>query len=171
MNTAYISAGSNVGDRKANLLGALRVLGETPGVRVEAVSAIYETEPVGGVPQPAFLNLAARLATELDAETLFAALQKTELGFGRNRENEIRWGPRTLDLDLLLLGGETRTSGKLTLPHPRMWERAFVLIPLRDVADGRLLETLASFPKTDPGVRMVSPRFNQEITRATGRGD
>ena len=145
---AYISAGSNLGDRAGNLLGGLRALNETPGVRVDAVSAIHETAPVGGVPQPAYLNLAARLEVSpaLSPEALLAEMQRIERSFGRNREAEIRWGPRTLDLDLLLFENETRATDFLALPHPRMWERPFVMLPLREIADAQLLELLATAP-------------------------
>jgi 2-amino-4-hydroxy-6-hydroxymethyldihydropteridine diphosphokinase len=156
---ACISAGSNLGDRAQNLRGGLRALGELPGVRVEAVSSVYETDPVGGVPQPAYLNVAARLevAAALSPEALLAGMQKIERAFGRRRENEIRQGPRTLDLDLLLFGEETRATEFLTLPHPRMWGRAFVLIPLREVADARdawLAAKLEKIPRSDPSVRL-----------------
>ena len=152
---AYISAGSNLGDRAGNLRGGLRLLAAVDGVRVEAVSSIYETDPVGGVPQPAYLNLAARLgiAGVLSPEALLAEMQRIERALGRRREGEIRWGQRTLDLDLLLFGGEMRAGGALALPHPRMWERAFVLVPLREVAEGALAEKLAAFPAGDPSVR------------------
>jgi len=175
MSTAYISAGSNLGDRAASLRGAMRALAETPGVRVAAVSALYETAPVGGVPQPPYLNLAARLeippspaqasapahthALAHTPETLLAEMQRIERAFGRRRETEIRWGPRTLDLDLLLFDNETRATDFLTLPHPRMWERAFVLIPLREVAcaaDALLREKLEKFPASDPSVRLLA---------------
>ena len=146
--TAYISAGSNLGDRAATLRAALRALDETPGVRVAAVSPLYETDPVGGVPQPRYLNLAARLeiaaapAPLLTPETLLAEMQRIERAHGRRRETETHWGPRTLDLDMLLFGDETRATDFLTLPHPRMWERAFVLVPLRDIADAALREKI-----------------------------
>lgn len=154
---AYIGAGSNVGDREANLREAMRALDAAARVKVNAVSSIYETAPVGGVPQPDYLNLAARLAVgNLAPEELLNELQRIERAFGRNRETETRWGPRTLDLDLLLFGDETRDTARLALPHPRMWERAFVLIPLREVADAGLLEKLEPFVKTAPGVRPFS---------------
>ena len=158
MTTAYISAGSNLGDRAATLRAALRALDETPGVRVAAASPLYETDPVGGVPQPPFLNLAARLeiAAPLTPETLLAEMHRIERRFARRRETETHWGPRTLDLDLLLFGDETRATDFLTLPHPRMWKRAFVLIPLREVADAALRENLEKFPKNDPTVRMAT---------------
>ena len=156
--TAYISAGSNLGDRAATLREALRALDETPGVRVASASSLHETDPVGGVPQPLFLNLAARLeiAATLTPETLLAEMQCIERHFGRRRETEIHWGPRTLDLDLLLFGDETRATDFLTLPHPRLWERAFVLVPLREVADAAdalLREKLKKLPANDPRVR------------------
>jgi 2-amino-4-hydroxy-6-hydroxymethyldihydropteridine diphosphokinase len=166
---ACISAGSNLGDRAENLRGGLRALGELPGVRVVAVSSVYETDPVGGVPQPAYLNVAARLdvAAALSPETLLAGMQKIERTFGRRREDEIRWGPRTLDLDLLLFGGEMRATEFLTLPHPRMWERAFVLIPLREVADAQdawLAEKLEKIPKDTPSVRLYSGEHGSSAT-------
>jgi len=160
-DNAHISAGSNLGDRAATLRAAMRALAAIPGVRVAAVSALYETDPVGGVPQPPYLNLAARLeitpAMALTPETLLDEMQRIERVFGRRRENEIRWGPRALDLDLLLFGDETRATDFLTLPHPRMWERAFVLIPLREVAaDAPLRAKLKNFPASAPTVRVFS---------------
>ncbi|MDF9833873.1 2-amino-4-hydroxy-6-hydroxymethyldihydropteridine diphosphokinase [Ereboglobus sp. PH5-5] len=155
---AYISAGSNLGDREATLRGALRALGDAADVRVDAVSAIYETDPVGGVEQPAYLNLAARLGVgrSVSPEALLGEMQRIERAFGRRRENEVRWGPRTLDLDLLLFGDVECASETLALPHPRMWERAFVLIPLREVAEVGLLGKLDQLSRTDPSVRLFS---------------
>ena len=151
---AYIGAGANLGDRAATLRGAMDALDAVANARVSAMSSLYETEPVGGVQQPAYLNMAARIETTLSPEALLGELQKIERTFGRRREGEIRWGPRTLDLDLLLFGNETRQTESLTLPHPRMWERAFVLIPLREVADAELAEKLEAFPKSDTTVRL-----------------
>jgi len=132
---AYIALGSNLGDREALLLEALRLLHAHPAVAVARVSAIYETDPVGMTDQPAFLNMAAALRTTLEPLPLLRELLAVENRLGRVRD--VRWGPRTIDLDLLLYGGRTLDSEELTLPHPRMMERAFVLVPLRDVLQPR----------------------------------
>ncbi len=128
---AFIALGSNLQDREANLLSALDALNANPQVEVVGCSAIYETAPVGFVHQPSFLNMAARIRTVLNASELLQTLLNTEQAFGRKRD--IHWGPRTLDLDLLIFGNEQINTPSLTLPHPRMLERAFVLIPLSDL--------------------------------------
>lgn len=129
--TAYIGLGSNLGDRDAWLAGAVALLDGHPEVRLAASSAIYETEPVGYVDQPVFLNMALRVETLLPPEQLLAFMMEVEQQLERKRE--IRWGPRTIDLDMLLYGDCRMDSPALTLPHPRMLERAFVLVPLQDV--------------------------------------
>ncbi|MFA5057469.1 MAG: 2-amino-4-hydroxy-6-hydroxymethyldihydropteridine diphosphokinase, partial [Opitutaceae bacterium] len=98
-------------------------------------STVYETAPVGVVDQPMFLNLVAGIETTLAPEALLSLLHRLEQAAGRRREREQRWGPRPLDLDLLLHEGETRAGPDLVLPHPRMWERAFVLVPLRELIE------------------------------------
>ncbi|GIP41322.1 2-amino-4-hydroxy-6-hydroxymethyldihydropteridine pyrophosphokinase [Paenibacillus sp. J31TS4] len=133
LHRAFIGLGSNMGDRGAYLAQALRQLGEHPGICVESCSRVYETDPVGFVEQGAFLNMVARLATGLSPLALLDVLQETEARLGRKRE--IRWGPRTIDLDLLLYDKLQLETERLLLPHPRMGERAFVLVPLADVAD------------------------------------
>jgi 2-amino-4-hydroxy-6-hydroxymethyldihydropteridine diphosphokinase len=140
--TAYLGAGSNLGSREEWLSQAIRLLGEHPGIRVEACSAVYETDPVGYVEQPAFLNMAVRIGTLLPPHELLAVMLRIELELGRTRE--IRFGPRTLDLDLLLYGDREMDTPDLTVPHPRMLERAFVLIPLRDIYTGDALPGAAS---------------------------
>jgi len=129
--TAYLGLGSNLETRENWLAEAIRLLGQHPDVRVEACSAVYETDPVGYVDQPAFLNMAVRIGTRLAPEELLAHMLKVELALGRVRE--IRWGPRTIDVDLLLYSDRMIDTPDLTVPHPRMQERAFVLIPLGDV--------------------------------------
>ncbi|MGZ8783463.1 MAG: 2-amino-4-hydroxy-6-hydroxymethyldihydropteridine diphosphokinase [Gaiellaceae bacterium] len=126
MPTAYIGLGSNLGDREATIRAALAAL---PGV--VAVSELRETEPVGVVDQPPFLNGAAALDTELSPRALLDALLAVERELGRVRDE--RWGPRTLDLDLLLYGTETIEEPGLTVPHPRLHERRFALEPLLDL--------------------------------------
>lgn len=129
-----IGLGGNLGDVPATAARALDLLA-ADGIATIAVAAWRTTAPVGGPPQPAFRNSAAVLATGLGPHGLLAALQRAESACGRNRE--VRWGPRTLDLDLLLAeDGTVAASPVLTLPHPRLHERAFVLDPLAEVASG-----------------------------------
>lgn len=135
--TAYIALGSNLGDRAANLRQALALLSEDAGIQVARVSSFYETDPVGGPPgQPRFLNAAAELTTTLSAAELLRALLEVETKLRRVRLEKD--GPRTLDLDLLLFGQEilnvNQPDLKLTVPHPRMHERCFVLEPLAEIA-------------------------------------
>lgn len=130
---ALIGLGSNVGDRRAHLDAALAALAETPGVSVRAVSAYRETTPVGGPPgQGPFLNAAARLDADLDPSDLLRELRRIEDRAGRVRA--IRWGERPLDLDLLIFGCKSAHSAELTLPHPRIGFRRFVLAPLAEIA-------------------------------------
>ncbi len=128
---AYLALGSNVGERQANLKQALQALHARPGIAVKAVSAVYETDPVGFVDQPAFLNMAAVIETSLSPLALLEAILQIEAGLGRVRT--IRWGPRVIDIDILLYGQERVNQPDLQIPHPAMLERAFVLVPLRDV--------------------------------------
>ena len=132
MSRAYIGLGSNLGDRLAYLQSAVDRLDATDGVEVVAVSRVYETAPVGGPPQGAYLNAVVAVETQLDPHELLALAQRTERDAQRVRAEH--WGPRTLDVDLLLYDDVRRADPELTLPHPRMWERGFVLAPLRDVA-------------------------------------
>ena len=135
MANAYVGLGSNLGDREGTLRQAIRLLGQLDGVEVAAVSSFHETEPVGGPPgQPRFLNAAAWLRVELGPEELLDRLLALEARLGRVRRE--RWGARTLDLDLLLYDDRTIMSDTLTVPHPRMHERRFVLAPLAEIAPG-----------------------------------
>ncbi len=130
---AFVALGSNLGDRAATLDSALRALAALPGVRLCSVSQCFDTAPVGGpADQPRFLNAVAELECELSPEALLVELQRIEAQHGRLREAPN--GPRTLDLDLLLFGAQTRSSPELTLPHPRLEEREFVLAPLAQLA-------------------------------------
>ncbi len=135
MATAYIALGSNLGDRAATLLAAVRELNATAGVRVIKLSKFHDTAPVGGpADQPRFLNAAAELATTLDPAELLAALLRVEQKFGRVRRDKD--GPRTLDLDLLLYDDLIRPEPDPVVPHPRMHSRRFVLAPLAEIAAG-----------------------------------
>jgi 2-amino-4-hydroxy-6-hydroxymethyldihydropteridine diphosphokinase len=127
MTLAYIGLGSNLGDRAENLRRALERLKQLGSVRG---SAVRETDPVGVLDQPKFLNAVAALDTEIAARELLSRLLEIERGLGRDRSTEARWGPRTIDLDLLLYGDEVIDEPGLTVPHPRLADRRFVLEPL-----------------------------------------
>ncbi|HEV3446427.1 MAG TPA: 2-amino-4-hydroxy-6-hydroxymethyldihydropteridine diphosphokinase [Gemmataceae bacterium] len=133
MTTAFIALGSNLGDRNANLLAALQALQDRPGIVVKQTSSFYETEPVGGPPgQGLYLNAAARVETRLTPRQLLQALLEVEAQLGRQRQE--RFGPRTIDLDLLLFDDQVIDEENLTVPHPRLQERLFVLEPLAEIA-------------------------------------
>ncbi len=129
----YIGLGSNVGDRVATLRRALELLEAEPAIEVRQVSRFISTEPVGP-PQARYTNAAARLETDLEPHELLGRLQAIEAALGRDRSQEVRWGPRTCDLDILLIGQAVIDTPALTVPHPRMHERAFVLVPLAQIA-------------------------------------
>jgi 2-amino-4-hydroxy-6-hydroxymethyldihydropteridine diphosphokinase len=133
---AYIGLGSNLGDRVATLRAAVEALGEADGVEVVAVSTLVDTEPVGFLDQPRFLNGVAVLETALPARELLGLLLAVEARFGRDRAAVPAQGPRTLDLDLLLYGTDAIEEEGLRVPHPRLHERGFVLAPLAEVAPG-----------------------------------
>lgn len=128
---AYVGLGANLGDREGSLRDALDRLAAEPGISLTGVSPTYETAPVGYTDQPSFLNRVARVEAEGSPLDLLRRLLAIEREMGRVRD--IRWGPRNIDLDLLAFGDERMDTPELTLPHPRMGERAFVLVPLRDV--------------------------------------
>ncbi len=129
--TYYIALGSNLGDRADNLRRAVEALSLLPGTRVEALSGIYETDPVGYADQPCFYNAAARLDSTLSPHALLGCCLGIEAAMGRHRTRKD--GPRTLDLDLLCGDAPNEQSAELTFPHPRMLERAFVLAPLCEI--------------------------------------
>lgn len=147
MERAYIALGSNLGTPVEQLRAALRAMAELPDSKLVAVSSFYASDPLGPADQPRFVNAVAALDTALAPLQLLDALQTIEQEQGRVRKAE-RWGPRTLDLDILLFGDLTLTSERLTLPHYHMHARAFVLYPLAEIAprlrlpDGRALNSL-----------------------------
>ena len=141
MHTAYIGIGSNLGERELTIRDALERLAADPEIEVEAVSSIRETDPVGVVDQPRFLNAAARLATDLAPQSLLERMLAVELQLGRLRTGE-RYGPRTIDLDLLLYGDEIVDEPGLRVPHPRLAERRFVLEPLAELDPGLVVPGL-----------------------------
>ncbi len=132
MPRAYVGLGSNVGDREQMLWRAIHMLAFDPEVDVAAVSSIRETDPVGFVDQPPFLNAAVAVETELGPQALLELLLSVERELGRTREGP-RFGPRTIDLDLLLYGDEVVDEPGLTVPHPRLHERRFALEPLAEL--------------------------------------
>jgi len=129
---ALVALGSNLGDRAGHLLGAVAALARRPEVRLAGLSRIYETEPVGPAGQGPYLNAVLAVETGLGPLELLEVLLAIERAHGRVRRE--RWGPRTLDLDLLDFGGRVLERPGLSLPHPRLHERAFVLVPLAEVA-------------------------------------
>ncbi len=135
MTRAYVGLGANLGDRERTLRAAVEALGAEDGVEVVAISALRETDPVGVGDQPRFLNGAAELKTTLTARELLGRLLAVEQSFGRVRVPG-EHGPRTLDLDLLLYGDAQLDEPGLTVPHPRLHERRFVLEPLAELAPG-----------------------------------
>lgn len=128
---AYLGLGSNMGDRLANLRFGMNGLLNTRRVNLVEISSVYETEPVGGPEQDPYLNAVAHLSVRLDPLELLALAAEIEKKAGRVRVE--RWGPRPLDIDLLAVGDLDFTDEKLTLPHPRLYEREFVLVPLFEV--------------------------------------
>ena len=163
VHRAYIGFGTNLGDRLASCRKALAALAALPGCRLSRTSSLYETEPVGLTEQPPFFNGVALLETEGDARWLLGQLLTIEVDLGRVRG--VRWGPRTIDLDLLLFDEEIIASVELTVPHPRLHERRFVLQPLHEIAPalrhpvlgktmGELLEALG---EEGGAVEVVSP--------------
>jgi 2-amino-4-hydroxy-6-hydroxymethyldihydropteridine diphosphokinase len=135
LTRAYVGLGSNLGDREATLRRALELLAATPGVELLVTSRFSETEPVGFIDQPRFLNAAAAVETGLSPRELLERLLEIERELGRTREGP-RFGPRTIDLDLLLHGDVVLDEPGLTVPHPRLHERKFALEPLGELEPG-----------------------------------
>lgn len=132
MATAFIGVGSNIGDRQTFLNLALGLLKQDPNVKVEKTSPVYETDPVSGIPQGKYLNAVWQISTDLAPERLLDVLRGIEKSLGRERS--VRFGPRTIDLDILFYDQFVYSSERLTVPHPRLHERSFVLRPLADIS-------------------------------------
>jgi len=162
MPEALLALGGNVGDVRATFDRAVAALCDGAAVRLLARSSDYRTPPWGVTDQPAFINCAIVIATTLSPPALLARAQAVERAFGRNRAQEQRWGPRTLDVDLIAYDDVTLNTPELTLPHPRLFERAFVLAPLaeilpdRRIAGVRIRDALAQIDRT--GVEKLPPR-------------
>jgi 2-amino-4-hydroxy-6-hydroxymethyldihydropteridine diphosphokinase len=131
---SFIGLGSNLGDRAENLRQAIRALQATPGIEVAQVSGIYETEPVGGPAQPDYLNAVVEIDTHFGPRAIFEACMTIEHALGRERSTEEHWGPRVIDLDVLTCGDLMVSDPDLEIPHPRIAERAFVLVPFSEIA-------------------------------------
>ncbi len=155
LSTVYIGLGSNLGDREANLHRAIEFLSIVHGVRMEEMAAISETLPVGPVPQGPYLNCAVRISTSLSPSELLGALREIERQLGRVRTD--RWGPRVIDLDLLLFGDRVIRTDELTIPHPQMHLRSFVMDPLCSLSPDR--------------VHPVLKRTMAELAERLGGGD
>ncbi len=175
---AVVGIGTNVGDRLATIEATLWTLDDTAGIDVVDVSGVYETLPWGGVDQDPYLNAVVVLDTTLSPHGLLADLQATEAAFGRDRDHEVRWGPRTLDLDVLLYGDAVVDTPDLVVPHPRLRERAFVLVPLVEVLPGgrlpddtrltTVLTSLAPVEGVELHVRLSDHPGRQRIQRPDG---
>lgn len=161
MKTAYLALGSNLGDRGANLAAALAALRDRSESRLKVVqvSSIYQTAPIGPVEQGDFYNLAAQIETVFSPAELLTYCLSVEAELGRVRRE--RWGPRVIDIDLLIYEEERIISETLSLPHPRMLERAFVLIPLAEIAPRLVLEGETAASRAvgfgDRGIRQIGP--------------
>jgi 2-amino-4-hydroxy-6-hydroxymethyldihydropteridine diphosphokinase len=139
MASALIALGGNVGDISATFRRAIPEICQRGQATLTARSADYATPPWGEEQQPPFINACIAIETPLDPHALLATLHEVEQMFGRDRAHETRWGPRTLDLDLIAYDDVAINSQELTLPHPRLFERAFVLVPLSEIAPDRLI--------------------------------
>jgi 2-amino-4-hydroxy-6-hydroxymethyldihydropteridine diphosphokinase len=157
---AFLGLGSNLGDRLRYLQAAVDALDADAATRVDAVSSVYETAPVGGPPQAAYLNLAVRVATRRRPRGLLRLCHAVEAALDRERRE--RWGPRTIDVDILLYRGTTVARRDLEIPHPRLAERPFALVPLIEVAPG------ASLPDGRPLARVLAACAPIEGVQAIG---
>jgi 2-amino-4-hydroxy-6-hydroxymethyldihydropteridine diphosphokinase len=159
--SAYLGLGSNLGDRLATLQRAVDLLGAELGIVPTRCSRVWETDPVGGPPQPDFLNVVLRVEVDLEPNDLLASCRHVEAALGRVRD--VRWGPRTIDIDVLLIDAVEIDEPELTVPHPRMLERAFVLMPLLEIEpdpvlpDGTRVADARLGPHAAGGVRPVAP--------------
>ncbi len=138
--TAYVALGSNMGDAKKNIETAVNALNAVPGITVEDVSPVYETKPWGYEDQNNFCNACVRLRVDISPEVLLGVCLGVEAGLGRIRK--FTNGPRVIDIDVLIYKGQERNTRELILPHPRMNERDFVLVPLKDVAQEDMIASL-----------------------------
>jgi 2-amino-4-hydroxy-6-hydroxymethyldihydropteridine diphosphokinase len=162
MAEALLALGGNLGDVRATFDRALTMLCDGAGIRLLARSSDYATPPWGVEDQPPFINACVAVETSLTPQALLARAQAVERAFGRDRAHQQRWGPRTLDIDLIAYNDLVLDTQELTLPHPRLFERAFVLVPLAEIAPEhciggiRVREALAQVDAT--GIERLPPR-------------
>ena len=166
-NIAYLSLGSNIDDREKHLLDAIKLLEKDANIVLHAKSSIYETEPVGYIDQQSFLNMTVKVGTSYTPLQLLEVTQKIEDSGGRKRS--VRFGPRTIDLDILLYNHENIKLEQLEIPHPRMLERAFVIAPLLEIEphlqirEGELLTDNIDIFKYKEGVRRWKSLFGGDV--------
>ena len=161
--TAYVALGSNLQEPRVQLARARDALAEIPNTQLSCASADYRSAPLGPQDQPDYVNAVVALRTTRDAEALLAAMQRIEEDQGRRRD--VRWGPRTLDLDLLLYDDLVQQSPRLTLPHPEMHRRAFVLVPLAEIAP------LLTIPGQGPLADLIDDAMRADVQRFTDLSD
>jgi 2-amino-4-hydroxy-6-hydroxymethyldihydropteridine diphosphokinase len=158
---AFLGLGSNIEDRLAHLRDAVRLLRDDEGIDVRRSSRVWETDPVGGPPQGDFLNAVIEVVSQAEPRALLASAHRVEAALGRERS--VRWGPRTIDIDVLLIGDRTIDEPDLVVPHPRLAERAFVLLPLLELEPdlalpgGRRLADIPLGPDAVGGARPFAP--------------
>jgi 2-amino-4-hydroxy-6-hydroxymethyldihydropteridine diphosphokinase len=155
VRAAYLSLGSNIGDRGEHLAAALDIVSDTDSFRT---SSVYETEPVGGVAQDPYWNMVVELLTDATPRELLERARRAETA--RERVRDVHWGPRTLDVDVLLVGDERSDDPEILVPHPRMYERSFVLVPLHELAP-----ELVTRAQLDAGVGVVTKLGTLESLR------
>lgn len=154
MHQVYLSIGSNIGDRKAQLQQAIAALQADSAIDVVRVSSIYETAPVGGVVQDDFYNCAVYLETSLSATELLQRIQQIEQN--QKRRRLIHWGPRTIDLDILWYDDVVIQTADLTIPHPEIAKRAFVLVPLQEITTGQQQKQVEQLLQVLPAAQRVT---------------
>lgn len=163
---AYLGLGSNLGDRLAHLRQGVEGIGQLPATIVETVSPVYESPPWGVIDQPCFLNLCLAISTGLEAHALLDAILAIETANGRRRE--VRWGPRSLDIDILVYGNRQIDEDGLKIPHPHILDRDFVLKPLLDIAPDleisgrRIADALANIDATRAGGPVLHAKLENE---------
>lgn len=165
MNTVYLGLGSNVGDRVNYLQSAIELLG-LAGIVIQQESELYETSPVGGVEQASFLNMVVKAATDLTPPALLDVIHQIEQQLDRTRE--IHWGPRTLDIDILYFAEQTIATETLVIPHPEIFNRLFVMVPLLDVCgaafyqNAQIKERVAALTQSEQQIEKYRGEQNDE---------
>ncbi|MGF2383865.1 GTP cyclohydrolase I FolE [Lentilactobacillus otakiensis] len=160
MEDVYLSLGSNIGNRERYLHQAISMLGNDSGILVDKVAHFYETSPVGGVEQRAFLNTAVKIATRYQPEELLQKIHDIESELQRTRA--IHWGPRTLDIDIIFFGNQKIQNQRLTIPHPEAFNRLFVLMPIQEIMDeslpqfSKINQTISQFPDKDQEIHKIN---------------